>query len=127
MEKQVKIIVRGGIIQHIESNFDCMIQIIDRDDVDDSTTANKPIYPDLITDVNKFIFEPHIVQGDKVKYLPMLSGYDNKQILTIDRVWFEEQTTLESAFGIYEPKYICSFIEYPNLISTLKDIEKINI
>lgn len=120
MEKQIKIIVRGGNIQHIESNFDCMVQIID---MDDEVAPKQPISPDVVNDENKFIFEPHIATGDKVTYLPVLSGLDNNQVLTVDKVWFEETNDLESTFGINKPKYLCSFIELPNLISDIKDVE----
>lgn len=126
MEKQIKIIIRGGNIQHIESNFDCKIQIIDFDNMDE-IAPKKPNYPDLICDVNKFIFESHIAEGDKVNYLPKLSGYDNKKVLTVDKIWFEESSDLDSAFGIKEPKFLCSFIELPNLVSNVNDVEKVSL
>lgn len=120
MEKQIKILVRGGNVQHIESNFDCMVQIID---MDEEIAPKQPISPDVINNENKFIFEPHIEDGCKVRYCQNLSGFNNDIVLTVKKVWFEETNDLESALGVNEPKYLCSFIELPNLVSNIRDVE----
>ena len=53
MEKQIKIIIKGGILQHITTNFDCVYQIIDYDEKD---FVGDILEPDLILlDQNIFV------------------------------------------------------------------------
>lgn len=48
MKNQIRIIVKGGAIQSVETNFHCELQILDYDNGDDMETG---IYtPDLVNE-----------------------------------------------------------------------------
>ena len=66
-------------------------------------------------------------KGDKVKYLPYLSGLDNNKPLTVKDVWFETENDLDKMFGISNPTFVYDFEEIPNLCSIEKDLEKFGL
>ena len=68
MKKQIKITIRGGLIEHIEANFECSYQIIDHDNI---YNPIGDIYePDtIIKDKDIFVMKKNIyIQVDGIKH-----------------------------------------------------------
>jgi hypothetical protein len=86
-------------------------------------TQSGKLLQQIQINLTNITMEAKFKKGDKVKYLPKMSGLNPNKKLTIKSGYFKEVDELSEMFRIkFEPCWVYSFKEFPNLEAIETDL-----